>query len=164
MWLRCKRKSSDCRLCAFLMRNLFSFTSMLVTVLTTVLYWWHCVVLESTLGKNENLESFHLSWKRPIEVGIIPIQYSVIKNSPISFRTFHFKSFQLLVFSYCTFQLHVSQISVVNNISWPDSKYFDVNSIEHRHVLIAGICSKLTVVELRVLFREDQKVIILKSI
>ena len=32
--------------------------------------------------------------------------------------------------------------------------------IEHRHVLIAGICLKLTVVELRVLFREDQKVVI----
>ena len=32
--------------------------------------------------------------------------------------------------------------------------------IERRHVLIAGICLKLTVVELRVLFREDQKVVI----
>ena len=57
------------------------------------------MVLERAVEKDEKLESlklesFHLSWKVPIEVGKFSIQYEVIKNFSSSARTFELYSFQ----------------------------------------------------------------------
>ena len=60
------------------------------------------VIVEGSWKKEKfeilKLESFHLSWKVPIEVGKFSMQYYVTKNFPISARTFQLKSFQLPFF------------------------------------------------------------------
>ena len=77
----------------------------------------------SEVGKfSFKLERTNRSWNDSNSVFSYQNFSNFGSNFPISFRTF-----KILVFYNYPFRLHVSPISVVNNISWPDSKYFDVN-------------------------------------
>ena len=76
------------------------------------MFYWQGILSGQKNLEFFKLESFHLSWKVPIEVGKFSMQYSRSNQKfsnfgsnsptsflPISFRIFQLKSFQFLVFS-----------------------------------------------------------------
>ena len=101
----------------------------LIQKLSNFMFSWQSILsgqkrykqLERVVGINKKLEivkleSFHLIWKVPIEVGKFSMQYSRSNQKfsdfgsnfptsffPISIRTFQLKSFQLLIFFQFSF-------------------------------------------------------------